>query len=101
MTQQRDYKQAAIEQWSADRCDSGVAEGEPVSKAYFEDLLRARLDYAAWMSEALDCAGARGLDVLDVGCGQGIDVARYSTWRGVRSTRVARPAIADEPPNPT
>jgi hypothetical protein len=82
MTQQRDYKQAAIEQWSADRCGSSVAEGEPGSKTYFEDLLRARLDYAAWMSEALDCAGARGLDVLDVGCGQGyrrrplLDVAR-------------------------
>jgi 2-polyprenyl-3-methyl-5-hydroxy-6-metoxy-1,4-benzoquinol methylase len=53
------------------------------------------------MSEALDYAGARGLDVLDVGCGQGIDVAHYSTWRGVRSTPVARSAIAYEPPSPT
>ena len=30
------------------------------------------------MAEELDYAGSTGLDVLDVGCGQGIDVARYA-----------------------
>jgi ubiquinone/menaquinone biosynthesis C-methylase UbiE len=82
MTQQRDYKQAAIEQWSGDPCGSSVAEGEPGSKAYFEDLLRARADYAAWMADALDYAGARDLDVVDIGCGQGIDLARYAMAGG-------------------
>ena len=30
------------------------------------------------MATELDYAGAAGLDVLDVGCGQGIDLARYA-----------------------
>ena len=30
------------------------------------------------MAETLDYAGARGLDVLDVGCGQGIDLIGYA-----------------------
>src|SRR3954447_5651040 len=71
-----DYKQAAIEQWTADPC--GSAAGEPGTREYFEALLRARTAYAPWMDSALDYAGARGLRVLDVGCGQGIDVARYA-----------------------
>src|SRR3712207_8985882 len=33
---------------------------------------------APWLAEELDYAGARDLDVLDVGCGQGIDVVQYA-----------------------
>ena len=73
-----DYKQAAIEQWTADPCGASVAGGEPGSGEYFEHLLAARHDYAPWMAEELDYAGSTGLDVLDVGCGQGIDVAGYA-----------------------
>ncbi len=32
----------------------------------------------AWFAEALDYAGADGLTVLDVGCGQGIDLIEYA-----------------------
>jgi 2-polyprenyl-3-methyl-5-hydroxy-6-metoxy-1,4-benzoquinol methylase len=101
MTQRRDYKQAAIEQWSPDPCGSSVAEGEPGSKAYFEDLLRLARTTRPGCPRRSTTPASRGLDVLDVGCGQGIDVAHYSTWRGVRSTPVARSAIAYEPPSPT
>ena len=85
MREATDYKQAAIEQWTADPC--GAAEGEPGSAGYFERLLAARHEYAPWMVDELDYTGARDLDVLDVGCGQGIDVARYAL-SGARATGI-------------
>lgn len=72
------YKRAAIECWSADPCGAVVAEGELGTRGYFEDLLAARRRYAPWMDEALGYEETGGLDVLDVGCGQGIDLARYA-----------------------
>jgi ubiquinone/menaquinone biosynthesis C-methylase UbiE len=87
MASPTDHKQAAIEQWTADPCGSSVAEGEPGSRSYFEDLLRARHEYAPWMAESLGCTETRGLDVLDVGCGQGIDLYHYAS-AGARATGV-------------
>jgi ubiquinone/menaquinone biosynthesis C-methylase UbiE len=73
-----DAKAAAVEQWTADPCGSDRVAGEPGSREYFEALLDARREYAPWMAEEIDYAGAAGLDVLDVGCGQGIDLASYA-----------------------
>jgi ubiquinone/menaquinone biosynthesis C-methylase UbiE len=70
-------KQAAIEQWTADPCGYD-SDNEPGTRAHMEDLDRGMHEYAAWMEEALDYEGARGLRVLDVGCGQGIDLVRYA-----------------------
>ena len=81
------YKQAAIEQWTADPCGSTVVEDVPGSDSYFRRLLRARADYAPWMAEVLDYEGADGLEVLDIGSGQGIDLARYAL-AGARVTGV-------------
>lgn len=81
------WKQAAIEQWTADPCGAVGVDLEPGEREYFERLLQSRRDYAAWMAEALDYAGAGGLDVLDVGCGQGIDLANYAL-AGARPTGV-------------
>jgi ubiquinone/menaquinone biosynthesis C-methylase UbiE len=72
------WKTAAIECWTADPCGANAAAGEPGTREYFERLLAARHDYAPWMADALDYTGAAGLDVLDVGCGQGIDLAGYA-----------------------
>src|SRR5262245_3000812 len=80
-------KQAAIEQWTADPCGPEELEGEPGSRPYFERLLRGRAEYGPWFAEALDYMGARGLRVLDVGCGQGIDVANYAL-NGAEATGV-------------
>jgi SAM-dependent methyltransferase len=79
-------KQAAIEQWTADPCGPQV-EGRPGSAAFFLELVRARDAYAPWMARELDYAGAAGLDVLDVGCGQGIDLYRYAR-HGARVTGI-------------
>lgn len=81
-----DPKQAAIDQWTADPCGPAVA-GRPGSRTYFEALLDGRARYAPWMEEVLDYAGTRGLDVLDVGCGQGMDLARYGA-AGARVTGI-------------
>jgi ubiquinone/menaquinone biosynthesis C-methylase UbiE len=75
---QTNHKQAAIEQWTADPCEERSAEGEAGTPEYFQHLLTARDAYGMWFHEELDYVGTRGLDVLDVGCGQGIDVARYA-----------------------
>jgi 2-polyprenyl-3-methyl-5-hydroxy-6-metoxy-1,4-benzoquinol methylase len=65
----------------------GIAEGEPGTRSYFESLLEGRQRYAPWMAEALDYDGARDKQVLDVGCGQGIDLARFAA-AGARVTGV-------------
>jgi len=83
----QDYKTAAIEQWTADPCGSNIAEGEPGSRSYFEDLLRARFEYGPWMPASLGYDETSGLRVLDVGCGQGIDVYRYAL-AGARASGV-------------
>lgn len=74
-----DYKQRAIEQWTADPCG-------PSARGAAE-LLEKRREYAPWMAAALDYAGAEGLAVLDVGCGQGIDLCEYALV-GARVTGV-------------
>src|SRR5690349_18681830 len=69
-------KQAAIEQWTADPC--GSVEGEPGSAEYFSRLLEMRREYAPWMHDVLEYDACADMDVLDVGCGQGIDLANYA-----------------------
>jgi ubiquinone/menaquinone biosynthesis C-methylase UbiE len=81
------WKTAAIECWTADPCGASTAAGEPGSREYFERLLQSRREYGPWMAEALDYAGTTGLDVLDVGCGQGIDLANYAR-AGARVTGI-------------
>jgi ubiquinone/menaquinone biosynthesis C-methylase UbiE len=72
-----DAKLAAIECWTADPC--GQVEGEPGTPDYARRLVAAREQYAPWMAGTLDYAGTRGLDVLDVGCGQGMDLIGYAS----------------------
>src|SRR5437763_6112757 len=90
MATREDYKQAAIDQWTADPCGSNEVAATPGTREYFEDLLAVRADYAPWMADALDYRGAAGCDVLDVGCGQGIDVAHYA-MAGATSTGIDLP----------
>src|SRR3954470_21404907 len=71
-------KQAAIEQWSADPCGPETGDTIPGTRPYAEELIRGRDEYAPWMAEQLGYASARGLRVLDIGCGQGIDVMRFA-----------------------
>ena len=71
-------KRAAIDQWTADPCGAETVDQEPGSRSYFERLLAERAVYAPWMEESLGYSETGGKRVLDVGCGQGIDVANYA-----------------------
>jgi ubiquinone/menaquinone biosynthesis C-methylase UbiE len=78
MAVESNYKVAAIEQWTADPCGVRVPDAEPGTRPYFERQLLERDTYAPWMRQALDYEGTAGARVLDVGCGQGMDLARYA-----------------------
>jgi ubiquinone/menaquinone biosynthesis C-methylase UbiE len=69
-------KEAAVRQWTADPCGPQISD-EPGTASYAEKLVTARREYAPWFREALDYDGSAGLQVLDVGCGQGIDLIEY------------------------
>lgn len=71
-------KAAAVEQWTADPCGSTAIAAAIGTPAYFTALDVSRRDYAPWMDQVLDYAGSAGLRVLDIGCGQGIDLVRYA-----------------------
>ena len=79
-------KEAAIRQWTADPCGPAVV-AEPGTAACIQQLIAGRHSYCAWLGRALDYESARGLDVLDVGCGQGIDVVQYAR-AGARATGI-------------
>jgi SAM-dependent methyltransferase len=79
-------KDAAVRQWTADPCGPKVG-GEPGSAEYLEQIDLGRQHYAPWMTEVLAYERARGKEVLDVGCGQGIDLIRYAR-EGARVTGV-------------
>jgi SAM-dependent methyltransferase len=81
------WKSAAIACWTADPCAANTVGGEPGTREYFEQLLDARRRYAPWMAEVLDFRGSGGFDVLDVGCGQGIDLAN-NALAGARVTGI-------------
>jgi SAM-dependent methyltransferase len=65
-----DWKQRTIAQWTQTPCGP---EADTIL-----GLMAGRREYAPWMADALDYQGAAGLAVLDVGCGQGIDLCEYA-----------------------
>ena len=71
-------KLAAIRCWTNDPIAANTVTGEIGSLEYFDALLKSRTDYAAWMSDILGYSGTSGMRVLDVGCGQGVDINEYA-----------------------
>lgn len=66
----------AVRCWTNDPC--GAAEGEPGTASYAARLVESRREHAPWIADALGYDTAAGLDVLDVGCGQGIDLIGFA-----------------------
>jgi SAM-dependent methyltransferase len=81
-----DAKRAAIHQWSNDPCGPEV-EAIAGTREYLDRLIAARHEYAPWMRELLNYDGAAEKAVLDVGCGQGIDLVQYA-MAGANATGV-------------
>lgn len=72
-------KRQAILCWTLAPCGPAVPDFPAGSRQYFDELVAGRRDYAPWMSEILSYARTTGLDVLDVGSGQGIDAYEYAS----------------------
>jgi ubiquinone/menaquinone biosynthesis C-methylase UbiE len=73
------FKRQAIECWSADPCGALVVLGELDKRTYFQRVEEARARYAPWIASVLAYDEVKGMDVLDVGCGLGIDLAQYAS----------------------
>lgn len=79
-------KQEAVRQWTADPCGPDIG-APPGTREAIEQLLSGRRDYAPWLSQSLAYESSAGLDALDVGCGQGIDLVEYAR-AGARATGI-------------
>jgi ubiquinone/menaquinone biosynthesis C-methylase UbiE len=79
-------KREAVRQWTADPCGPGITAPAGTREA-IEQLLIGRRTYAPWLAETLAYRSTGGLDVLDVGCGQGIDLVEYA-GAGARATGI-------------
>lgn len=77
--QASDAKRQAVLCWTLAPCGPAIPDLPPGSRAYFEALVEGRREYAPWMREVLRYGESGGLDVLDVGCGQGIDIYEYAS----------------------
>ena len=79
-------KREAVRQWTADPCGPPITAPHGTREA-IEQLLSGRRAYAPWLAEVLAYESTSGLDVLDVGCGQGIDLVEYAS-AGARATGI-------------
>jgi ubiquinone/menaquinone biosynthesis C-methylase UbiE len=77
ITANEDAKREAVRQWTADPCGPDIT-ARPGTREAMEQLLSGRHAYAPWMTETLSYRSTAGLEVLDVGCGQGIDLVQYA-----------------------
>ena len=78
-------KLAAIKQWTLDPCGPRV-DGERGTREYFGNLVASRHAYAGWMDELYETAQAGR--VLDIGCGQGIDLFGFARAEAASVTGV-------------
>lgn len=66
------------EYWTQNLHDMAVVRHEVGSREFFEDLDEYHFDKQRHLEKVLDYASCRGKKVLDVGCGVGVDLARFA-----------------------
>jgi len=64
--------------WNTHIHDLDVSTAAPGSRAFFDDLDRYHFEKLHHLVRLVDFDGYRGRTVLDVGCGAGIDLARFA-----------------------
>lgn len=79
-------KQEAVRQWTADPCGPRITTPSGTREA-IEQLLVAQRAAEPWIAQAFAYESSAGLDILDVGCGQGIDLVEYAR-AGARATGI-------------
>ena len=65
------------EYWNAHIHDLDVSAHKPGTRQFFEDLDQYHFEKLHHLPRLIDFGGYRGQQVLDVGCGAGIDLARF------------------------
>jgi SAM-dependent methyltransferase len=79
-------KREAVRQWTADPCGPEIT-ASPGTREAIEQLLIGQRAESPWIAPALGYESTAGLDILDVGCGQGIDLVEYAS-AGARATGI-------------
>jgi SAM-dependent methyltransferase len=64
--------------WQANPCGTKFADAPPGTRAFFERVEAHRYEKERHIPEAAGFDGARGLRVLEIGCGLGTDGARFA-----------------------
>jgi 2-polyprenyl-3-methyl-5-hydroxy-6-metoxy-1,4-benzoquinol methylase len=64
--------------WNERIHDLEMTKHPPGTAGFFRDLDEYRFDKLAYLPRLVDFSGFRGLQVLEVGCGIGIDLARFA-----------------------
>ena len=74
----QNLKERVREFWQANPCGVKFADAEPGTRRFYE-LVEAHRYATEWhIPSAADFAGARGLKVLEIGCGLGTDGAQFA-----------------------
>lgn len=69
---------AARRYWDTHIHDDAMSAAPIGSRQFFEDLDRYRFEKLAYLNQLVDFAAYRGRRLLEVGCGVGIDLARFA-----------------------
>ena len=73
-------KKETIKQWSNDPCGAVYAEKYGLgSPEFFHESIKYRYEnYAPWLKKLIDSFNADGKEILEVGCGMGIDSLEFA-----------------------
>jgi SAM-dependent methyltransferase len=75
---QQNLKERVRDFWQANPCGTKFADAPPGTRAFFERVEAHRYEKEWHIPEAAGFDGARGLRVLEIGCGLGTDGARFA-----------------------